>query len=451
MPAPVLGAAASKAFSILRSGAGDFSGVNGQIDHRAGGPTFSGMRVSEDGALRIGAAWIANTLIADEVSSLSYRLIRRDDAARTPVRPEELRPLWDRPNDDQTLVSFNATVSLSLTLWGASYTALEWTNGGGLHALWPQDPAAVRLQRDDDRSLRLAVAGKGELRNRPGRRPEFAMIPLFTLPGRLEPVSPVRYAAELLGLSQAYDATAARLMGRGMNPTAVLTFDQRVEPEEARAVSERLERLHGGPLNAGRVAVVGGPGAKLERMTMSMADAQFVAQRQDVFSLVMALWRVPPTVAGMVDKPSTWGTGVAEFARGLERFTLRPIVNRLQSGYEAYITGPVDPDLQVRFRFESMLSAAPKDKAEIQVRKLQAGLTSVERILAQDDEPPFTDGETVYSPLSVELERNRIFMLVRQAADTMSALMQAGMSQEEAAEAVGLEDLLQDLRGTRGG
>src|SRR5690606_7688758 len=103
----------------------------------------------------------------------------------------------------------------------------------------------------------------------------------------------------------------------------------------------------------------------LERLTMSMVDAEFVAQNELVFKMLLAFWRVPPTVAGMVDQPSTWGTGVAEFSRGLERFTLRPITNRRQSSTEKYITQHVDPLLQYRYKYDSLMSASPKERTEI--------------------------------------------------------------------------------------
>lgn len=441
MAGPILGNAVRKALDIRRvATAPDFSGVNGQISHR-GVTSLSGMKVSEEGALRIAAAWIANTLIADEVSSLAYKLIRRDDASRTPVRPRELAALWSKPNPDQTLNGWISTTSLSLTLWGVSYTMLGWTNGGALDVVWPLDPSSVRLTRTDEQGLRLTAAGQGELHNHPGERPEFMMIPLYTLPGRLEPISPVRMAAEMLGLSAAYDATAARLMGRGLNPSALLTVGEAVDTPVAKEMAAMLEGAHGGPMNAGGIAVVGGKDLKLERMTMSMADAEFIAQKREVFSVVMALWRVPPTVAGMVDKPSTWGSGVAEFSRGLERFTLRPIIQRLQSAFETFVTEWVDPSLQVRFKFDSLLSAAPKDRTEIQRMRLMSGMTSVERVLAEDDVPPFGEDETTYSQLAFATDEDRRLNRLKLQAETYGALVRAGVTPAAAATASGFTSL----------
>lgn len=439
MAGPVLGNAVRKALDIRRTNTSpDFSGVNGQISHGSL-TSLSGMKVSEEGALRIAAAWIANTLIADEVASLPYKLIRRGDATRTPVRPGELEPLWRQANPDQTQFGWISTLSLSLTLWGASYSMLGWNRAGQLDVIWPLDPSNVQLSRTDDGGLRLTSLGQGDLINRPGERPEFMMIPFYTLPGRIEPVSPVRYAAELLGLSAAYEATAARLMGRGLNPSAILTAGERVPPAIAKELAHQLEEAHGGPTKAGRIVVVGGKDLKLERLTMSMADAEFIAQKREVFNVVMALWRVPPTVAGMVDKPSTWGTGIAEFARGLERFTLRPIVQRLQAAFETSITRWVDPDLQVRFKFDSLLSASPRDRAEIQRLRLMSGMTSVERVLAEEDVPPFQPDETTFTQLAFATDEDRRLQRLRVQAETYSALVRAGVSPDAAATAAGFD------------
>lgn len=428
-------ASARKGFSMGRSDI-SFSGVNGQID-MDGLSTRSGMKVNEAGALRIAAAWIANTVIADEVSSLPLKLVRKDDTSRRPEQPADLRPLWDRPNPDQFLMSFFGSSSLSMTLYGASYTMLGWTNGNTLDVMWPLDPSRLTLERMDN-GLRLKSAGQGELENVNGQRPQFMMIPLYTMPGELMPVSPVKMAAELLGLGASYLATSAQLMGRGFNPSAILTAGEPIENEDAEKLAARLTKLHSGS-NSGGLAVLGGKDLKLEKLTMSLVDAQFMAQNQDVFNVTMALWRVPPTVVGMVDKPSTWGTGVAEFSRGLERFTLRPIVLRFQAGIEASILRWVDPALQARFKFDAMLAAAPKDRAEIQRLNLASGITSVERVLAQNDEPPFEDGETVFSQLALATDEERRLSQLRSRADAYVSLIRAGVTAASAAEATGFD------------
>lgn len=434
-------AKAKNAFSISRSGSEPaFSGVNGQISHVGGRGTKSGQMIDEAGALRVAAIWIANTVLADEIASLTQRIVLKGDLKREPQRPPALRALWsDEPNVDQTRFGLDVSETLSLTLWGASYTMLGWTVAGELDVRWAIDPNGVMLERTDNGGLRLKSQGQGELVNEPGMRPAFCYVPLYTLPGRLTPVSPVRMAAELGGLALAYEETAARLMGRGMNPTAVLTSEAAVLPADAKEMSGRLEQLYGGAGNSGKVAVLGGKGLKLERMTMSMADAEFVAQNDRVFSILLAMWRVPATVAGMVDKPSTWGTGVAEFSRGLERFTLRPIVQRRQAAHQKHITRWVDPDLQVKYLFDSLLSASPKDRVEIQTKRLLANLTSVERVLAQEDEPPFGEDETVFSPLNMATEEERRLQSLTVRAEAYGALIKAGVTPEAAAEETGFD------------
>ncbi len=438
--------AIAKAFNIIKlaSPFPAFSGVNGLTSHVGGEATKSGQAIDEAGSLRVAAIWIANTVLADEISSPTMKIVKKDDRERRTLEPSSLKAFWGDPNPDQTRMGLDATETLSMTLWGTSYTMLGWTNGGDLEVRWPLDPAAVSLERLEDMGLKLSSTGQGELFNRPGQRPEFSYVPLYTLPGKLEPVSPVRMAAEMAGLSLAYEETAARLMGRGLQPSAVLTADETVDEETAEQLSRRLERLHGGSGRAGGVAVLGGKDLKLERLSMSMADAEFVAQNEQVFKVLLAMWRVPPTVAGMVDKPSTWGTGIAEFSPGLERFTLRPIVQRRQAGAEKYITKWVDPELQVRYRFDSLLSAAPKERAEIQRSRLMQGSTSIERILAQEDEPPFGEGETVYSQLSLSTEGERKLRMQRQHAEAIvaqanavAALVNAGVSQDRAWEIFG--------------
>ena len=435
--------ALQKAFSIVHAPniVPQFSGVVGQIDMSSVNTlrTADGRFFSEGGALRVAAVYVATTILADEIASLTYRLIEKGDKMRTPLEPPELEPMWgDDPNAWSTRYSVDAEETMSLMLWGKQYTMLEWDRAGRLRSRVVQDPNISVLEIDGD-NLRLKVQGKGELNNIAGQRPEFQYIPLYTLPGQLEPVSPVRMAAELCGLALSYQETAARLMGRGLQPSVVVTSDTAIDDPEAARISARLERLHGGSRRAGGVAVIGGKGMKLDKFGMSMVDAEFIAQNEFVFNTLLAIWRVPPTVAGMVNKPSTWGTGVAEFSLGLQRFTLRPIAQRRQAAMQKYITRPVNPNLTVRYIFDSMLGAAPKDKNEVQRQSLLAGFTSVERVLAQNDEPPFTEDETVFNQLSLGSEDSMAFRdqraratAIGAEAQAVTALVAAGVPLEDA-------------------
>lgn len=425
---PALGGLLEKAFSRP---AVAFSGSHGQISH-------SEHSISGAGALRVAAVWIATTVLADEVASMASRLIERDDDKRVPRRPREFAPLWDKPNRDQTLFGWKAATTLSMVLHGVSYTKPSWTNGMNLEDMWPLNPDDCTLRRHPSGGLELDVAGKQPLVNLPGAVPEFMMIPLYQLPGVLEPVSPVKMAASLLGLSQEYDRTAQKFARRGFNPSAVLTSEEFMETEDAEKLSSRLDRLHGGSAGGG-VAVLGGKDLKLQAWTMTMADAEFIAQRHDVFNTLLAIWRVPATVAGMVDKPSTWGTGVAEFSRGLERFTLRPLVKRLEAGVEDAITKFGTPPLQWRFKFESLLAASPTEQAQVDRTALLSGMTSVERILARHDEEPFREGETVYNELALATEADRELQRLQRRAAAYNSLVRAGVTADAAAVATGFD------------
>lgn len=445
---PALGTAAQKALTLVVNNFPAFSGPRGEISHLLSAQTISGQNVVEGNALRVAAIWIATTILADEIASISLKIIRRNDRNRERLEPPSLRALWGQPNPDQTRFGLEATETLSLMLWGAAYTFLGWTRAKELDQRWSIDPSKVTLRRLDDLGLRLDVMGQGSLENRPGQLPEFEFTPLYTLPGDLVPVSPVQMAAELAGLSLAYQETSGRLMARGLNPSAVLTFGDVVPPDIAKQYSDELSRIHGGSANAGKVSVIGGPTPKLERLGMSMADAEFIAQNEYVFKILLAMWRIPPTVAGMVDKPSTWGTGIAEFSRGLERFTLRPITERKSAAHEKYITGHIDPTIQVLYLFDSLLSASPKERVEIQRARLINGLTSVERVLAQEDEAPFEPGETVYSQLAFATSEERVLENLTRRARVASELVRSGIDIRRAFLAVRIDpDTLEPLEG----
>ena len=333
--------------------------------------TTSGKPMTPEGALRVGECWTAVTIIADEVATLPVRMSLESDISKRP-RPWQLDTFWGmEPNPIDNEIDLATMEVLSMALHGFYITYLGWQNSGRLGIRWALDPNQARFEMLEDSGLKLSMSSQGELYNRAGERPQFEFCPMFKLPSNLRPISPVGKAADLLGLSKAYEEVAARFAAKGFSPSALVSTNSDVSPEEAAALSKRLERLHSGSERSGGVAVLGGEDVKLEKLSMSMVDAEFIAQREDVFKRVMSIWRVPPTVAGLVDQPSTWGTGVAEFSRGLQTFTLRPYVKRREKSKRRYITSQIDPDIVVRYPFDDLLSATPTERTEVQAKRLQ--------------------------------------------------------------------------------
>ncbi len=445
---PVLGEVSRKALSVLQSGEIglpiSFTGrAESIVDIAPGGQTStrSGFRVTSDGALRLAAVWIATTFIADEVSSLPARILERDDVSRVPLRPSSAPALWQRPNHDQFWMAYQAAMTLSLTLTGNAYAQLRWMRDGSLGQIWPLDPHIVNLERERDKEnepgTRLVAERLGELHNRPGERPEFMHVPFFQFPGQLKSMSPVAYASELIGEGAAYMAASARLAGRGFRPSAILTVDAEIEDAQARTIARRLEHIHQGTDNYGKVVVVGGKDAKLVPVTMSLADAEAVKRSADIFDILLAIWRVPPTVAGMANKTSSWGTGVAEFTRGVERFTLRPVTRRFEAAYDDVLQW-LNPAWTLRYKYDALLASSPMERAQVQRLNAQSGMTSLERVLAQNDEPPFTEDETVMFPLNMVTREGHELDMLRRRAEVYGTLIRAGATPEAASTASGL-------------
>ena len=67
------------------------------------------------------------------------------------------------------------------------------------------------------------------------------------------------------------------------------------------------------------------------------------------------------------------------------------------------------------------------------------GATSVQRVLAQEDEPPFGDDETVFSQLSLATDEDRRLERLARQADAYGALIKAGVEPDAAALETGFD------------
>src|SRR3972149_1094 len=67
------------------------------------------------------------------------------------------------------------------------------------------------------------------------------------------------------------------------------------------------------------------------------------------------------------------------------------------------------------------------------------GAPSIERVLAQEDEPPFGEDETVFSQLALATDEERRLSLIAKQAEAYGALIRAGVEPDAGAAATGFD------------
>ena len=113
-------------------------------------------------------------------------------------------------------------------------------------------------------------------------------------------------------------------LGDGMRPDLAL-----VTPKETRLQSEQIDDLrmqwhsrYNGMANSKAPVVLTG-GMDIKQLTMTAVDAQLLETRKLQAEQIAQIFGVPPHMVGMVEKTTSWGSGIENQSIGFVKYTLQ--------------------------------------------------------------------------------------------------------------------------------
>lgn len=326
-----------------------------------GGRTNSGNNVNEQGSFKMGVVFAAITLIADGVSSLPPRAYT-ENADGTRVATEV--PQWIRkPHPEIRRAEIFGQLLMSAIAWGDGFALFQRRPSDGvIVGLQVLDPATVTVEWDPAKPgyRRYRINGAGAW---------LTTYDVFhlqgpTLPGEAAGMSVIRYAREAIGLGLTLEEYGARYFGQGSQAKIVLELPGNIDEPKAKEIVRTFERFHKGRNNWHRPAIVSG-GAKLHQVSITPDDAQFL-QSRDFQAVEIARWfRVPPHRVGIVNKSTSWGSGLAEENMAMLQHTYRPWITRLQDAFSMYAPGGQTFGTLIELDTSALLQGTFKEQADI--------------------------------------------------------------------------------------
>lgn len=330
-------------------------------------PTHSGTDVSAISALKYSVVWAATTLILDAVSGLPPVAFTENEV--TGVVTKQKVPAWVRsPHPEMRRSEVFAQILSSAILWGDGFAQItRRSSDNQINGLIPLDPARVTVEWDHERSgtppgtgiyRRYAIDNGNWLNSK-----DIFHIQGFTLPGRAKGLSVIGQAREAIGLGLTLEEFGARYFSQGSMHKVVLKSDRMLNSAQARELVMNYERFHRGPRNWHRPAVASG-GVDVQNVSIPPEDAQFLQSREFQAIDVARWFRVPPHRVGIIDKQTSWGTGLAEENTATAQLTYRPWAGRLETALTAYAPFGEDQGLQIRLDPKALLKGSAREQIE---------------------------------------------------------------------------------------
>ncbi|MGA4941771.1 phage portal protein [Streptomyces cinereoruber] len=361
-----------------------------------GAPLESGEVVTETGALRMPAVWRAVAVVANVAASLPLHTYTAGTKDRVSVE------LLENPHPELTRFELWRLVYVHRLLWGNAYLQKVVNGAGKVVQLWPIRPDRVKVDREkpspenpsgkvfwvqaEDGGPRVRLTSK-----------EILHLPALGYDG-VTGCSPIRAAAQGIGLGIGAERSAARLYGSGNMISGVLQTEQRLQPEQAATLKAAWRAKMGGSGAAHDVAVLDS-GASFQPVAMPYRDSQFLESRQFQVTEISRMFGVPPFLLMSTEKSTSWGTGLEQQAQGFVTWDLAPT---WLTPTEQRVTKELLPPTQyAKYQLGGLLRGDSAARATFYRAMRDSGAYSANDIRELEDLTPITgpEGDMRLQPL----------------------------------------------------
>ncbi|MEU0359924.1 phage portal protein [Streptomyces cyaneofuscatus] len=360
-----------------------------------GAPVEAGVAVTETGALAYPAVWRAASVVANVSASLplhTYKVGTKDRVTSE---------ILEEPHPELTKFEFWRLMKLHRLLWGNAYAQKVCNGAGTIVQLWPIRPDRVLVERE--RPSGDNPGGKVFwVQTEDGGRVRLTSREVLHLPGLgydgVTGCSPVRAAAQGIGLGIAAERAAGRLYGSGNMISGVLQTEQRLQPEQAANLKATWKARYGGAQAAHDVAILDS-GASFQPITMPYKDSQFLESRMFQVTEVARMFGVPPFLLMATEKSTSWGTGLEQQAQGFVTWDLAPT---WLTPTEQRVTKELLPkSVYAKYALGGLLRGDSSARATFYRAMRDSGAYSANDILALEDLPPIAgpEGDMRLQPL----------------------------------------------------
>jgi HK97 family phage portal protein len=354
----------------------------------------SGAAVNADTALKIAAVWACVRLRSETIASLPVHMKNGDKTLADGHPLFELLHL--SPNADMTSSEFFAVAVASLDLWGNGYSVIDSNDRGDrVVALTPKNPEKMRVSRLVSGGLKYEYQPKGSdiITFNEDRILHFRG---FTLDG-LVGLSPIQYAAEMMGGVMAANQAAAREFRNSLKMGGFLKQPPNVQmsTEQRNQFRDNLATF-GRPENAGKWMLLehGFDVATANAIRMNPKDAQLLESRYQGIEDCCRPYLVPPPLIGHTDKASSWASSLENLNQYFLTYAVRPTLVRMEQTMRRKLLRPEERrGLNISFNFRGLLRGNFAQQSSAYATLLDRGVYCIDDVRDFEDEPALPDGK----------------------------------------------------------
>lgn len=370
----------------------------------AGEATAAGVRVNPAQALRVAAVFACVRILAETIGSLPlhvYRRLPNGGKERAPDHPL-YGLLHSAPNPEMTSLEWRETIQGHLALRGNGYSQVLFGSDGRAAGrpveLIPLNPDRLHLRRDDTtREIRY------EYTTDTGATRVFRFGEVLherSLGGNgLVGYSPIRMAAEAVGVSLAAEEHGARFFSNGANPSGVLqkrdgSGDGTLSDPAYERLRKTFAEAYSGRENA-RKPLILEDGFTWQGISLNHEQAQFIETRKFQINEIGRIFRIPPHMIGDLERATF--SNIEQQSIEFVMHTILPWVVRKEQRYNATLLLPSErAEYFCEFALDGLLRADAKTRAEALQIQLFNGALNPNEWRAIENRNPYDGGDRYF-------------------------------------------------------
>lgn len=359
---------------------------------RSRGHTLSGVSVSEDSAMRFITVFSCVRVLAEGVGALPLHVYRRRKNGNGKDQADDhptFSLLHDAPNVEMTSQSWRESQVGHLASSGNCYSVLTLNRRGQVAEIYPvpwYDCCPVRNRQTN--KLEYNLNDRGKIETLPAEM--ILHVPGFGFDG-IVGYSPIRMAAEAVGLGMAASEFTSRFYGNGMNIGSAVEFPNSMSDEAYNRMKAWIEENGPGLANSWKPIILE-EGGKFSRFPLTFVDAQFIETRKLNRDEICGLFRVPPHMIANLERSTN--NNIEHQSIEFVMHTLMPYLTRIEQACNQKLFTPEEraEGYYVKFNVSGLLRGDYKSRQEGLNIQRQNGVINADEWRDMEEMNPIEDG-----------------------------------------------------------
>lgn len=350
-----------------------------------------GVDVTAQNALGVPAVMACVNVLAETMGALPLSIWEIDGEQRKEAVNHPLYGLFHgRVNPQMTAVEWLEWTVANTALRGDAFSEIHLDGAGRIRELTPKRFEDVQIVTDKG-PLFFRIVGEGK----PRRVEADAML---RTPWKIQAdgvsLSPIALQRNSFAISMQARKYQEKLLSNNAAPKGAIKVPTSIGDEAAEALIESWRRRHGGPENAGKMAVLDG-GLEWQAIGMSNEDAQFVELMQMSVRDVARAFRVQPHKIG--DLENATFSNIEH--QGIEFLTdtILPWVRRIEARLEGWLLNEMErPNHAIEFNLRGLLRGDATARSQLYQTLFYAGSISRNEIRRLENLNPVDGGDDFF-------------------------------------------------------